>query len=162
MNGQNHPVGFQGINIQQPGGQQQFIPNPYQQQPLPGVDQIQQQLSQLQQMQHQLKQMQQPQQPAQQSVYQQPAPNQSQANQQQTKPAFELPVLGILERLHNLLSEYGNKNEKAYPIDLRNQAALEINKLRMFQERMGRIPIDAEQSMQQMFSKNIMPFLERQ
>lgn len=157
MNGHNSPVGFQGLNIQQPGGQQQFIPNPATNQQMPpGLQQMQEQI---QRMQQQLQQSQpQHQAPLQPQPQQQASP---QPQQPQGQP-FELPVLGIMERVHELLENYRATNEKAYPDDLRNDVTLEINKLRMFRDRMTKIPVQTEQTMQQMFSNNIKPFLERQ
>jgi len=93
--------------------------------------------------------------------------NQQLASMKQQAPgpqqgSFSLPTLQILQQMHNLLEQYRNSNEKAYPDDLRQSAILEINKLSMFQDRMKTIPANVEQQMAQMFSNNVLPYLSKQ
>lgn len=140
----NNNQGFTGLNIQQPGGQPQFAQSPQFQQAQDHLTRLQNQLSQAQGN---------PQQAFQQPQPQQPAPQQP--------SSLNMPMLGVLEEAHALLESYRSTNEKAYPDNLRQQMLSQIDMLKMFQERMNKLPGHIQQQMQNTFV-NMSPYFEKQ
>jgi hypothetical protein len=128
-------------------------PQPFQQQQPPQFQQQPQPFQQQQPPQFQ----QQPPQPFQQ---QQPQPQLQMPAQPPFHGGYDFPTLLVIERLHGLLESYRHV-PNVYPEELRQATILEIEKLRVYQQKLRGIPNAARAMVDTVFSQVIMPYFQR-